>query len=418
MTRLIRLIAFKPSTIMFLIMGSLVGALFFKAVAKDPGYVLLAHGRYTLETSLLIGLVVLVLFVLVLYWVWLLLRWVFDPLRGQRKANQKTLKGLIAYAEGDWINAEKLMAKGASGNDVALINYLTAAQAAQEQGQSDRRDDYLRLAHESTQGVETAIGLTKARLQFRSEQWEECLATLMVLKQQEKHPGYPAVIKMLSQVYIHLEDWDSLLALLPELHKRKVLSQDEQDELARRCHEGKLRQSLRGSEDDRLRNLHQAWEAIPRKLHLDPALLQIHVEALLQLGAGDVAEPLLTDALRKHWDDHLVRLYGMVQGDVEKQRLWAENWLKERPNNAMLLLTLGRLSLQLQQWDKARHYFEASLAARKSAEAYGELGRLLSHLGEHQASNDNFQQGLAMISQRLPDLPLPSLRPPQEQAHE
>ena len=408
MIRLIRLIAFKPSTIMFTVMGSLVGALYFKAIAHDPGYVLLAHGRHTIETSLLVAILVLLIFFVFLYWVWSFLRWAFDPQRGQRKANLKTIKGLIAYAEGDWHNAERLMAKGASRNEVALINYLTAAQAAHEQGEEDRRDDYLRLAHQTTKGVDTAIALTKARLQFESDQWEECLATLMVLKKNEKLPSYPYVLKMLSQVYVKLEDWDSLRDLLPDLHKHKVLDAEDYSDLAHRCYEGRLKQSMRGSEADRLRNLRQAWDQIPRKLHHEAPLIQAYAEALINLNAGEEAERILTDALRKHWDDNLVRLYGVVRGgDVEKQLLWAEGWLKERPNNAMLLLTLGRLSLQLQQWDKARSYFEASLRARRTAEAHGELGRLLSHLGEHQASNENFQAGLAMITQRLPDLPLP-----------
>lgn len=409
MIRLIRLFALKPSTVMFLVMGSLVGALFFKAVARDPGYVLLAHGRHTIETSLLVGLLAMVLFFLFLYWLWRFLRWALDPLRGQRKANSRTIRGLIAFAEGDWHNAEKLMAKGAAGNDIALINYLTAAQAAHEQGEEDRRDDYLRLAHQTAKGIDIAVGLTKARLQFQSEQWEECLATLMVLKKNAKTPSYPYVIKMLSQVYVQVQDWDSLLELLPELKKRKVVSADELHDLERRSYEGKLKQAQRGSGEDRLRNLQQVWQKTPRKLHHELALIQAYSEALINLNAGEEAEKILTDALRKNWDDNLARLYGIVKGaDLAKQLLWAENWLKERPNNAMLLLTLGRLSLQLQQWEQARSYFEASIRSRRSAEAHGELGRLLSHLGEHEASNENFQAGLALISQRLPDLPMPS----------
>src|SRR5690606_169297 len=136
-----------------------------------------------------------------------------------------------------------------------------------EQGEEDRRDDYLRLAHQTAKGIDIAVGLTKARLQFQSEQWEECLATLMVLKKNAKTPSYPYVIKMLSQVYVQVQDWDSLLELLPELKKRKVVSADELHDLERRSYEGKLKQAQRGSGEDRLRNLQQVWQKTPRKLH-------------------------------------------------------------------------------------------------------------------------------------------------------
>ena len=103
-----------------------------------------------------------------------------------------------------------------------------------------------------------------------------------------------------------------------------------------------------------------------------------------------------------------MRLYGIVKGDdLEKQLLLAESWLRERPNDAMLLLTLGRLSLQRRNWEMARSYFQSSLNSRKMAETYGELGRLTARLGEHKESSEYFQQGLAMITQRLPDMPLP-----------
>lgn len=409
MKGLLNVIKLKPSTIMFLVMGSLVGALFFKAVAKDPGYVLLAHGRHTIETSLLMGILFFIFLCCFLYWLWIFVRWVFDPHRGQRTSNKRTTKGLISLAEGDWSSAEKMLSKAAKGNEVPLINYLTAAQAAHEQNKEDERDLYLRLAHESTPGADSAVSLTKARLQYQSGQWEECLATLVKLSKTPKSPSYPYVIKMLSKVYVELHDWESLRLLLPDLKKHKVVTPKEFSELALLCYQGQLTRAVRGATDDEKReSLKQAWHQIPKKFHNEPGLVKTYAEALMQVQAGVDAERVITDLLRKNWDDDLVQVYGNVtQGDTEKQLLWCENWIKERPSNPMLLLTMGRLSLQTQQWERARGYFEASLRSRKSAQAYGELGRLLSHMGEHEASNENFQMGLALIAERLPDLPMP-----------
>lgn len=409
MIRFLNFIKLKPSTIMFLVMGTLVGGLFFKAVAKDPGYVLLAHGRHTIETSLLVGILFFIFLMFLLYWIWLFVRWVFDPYRGQRTANKRTTKGLISLAEGDWAGAEKMLAKAAKGNEVPLINYLTAAQAAHEQNREDERDMYLRLAHESTAGADVAVSLTKARLQYQSGQWEECLATLRKLAGEPKSPSYPYVIKMLSRVYAELKDWEQLRELMPALKKHKVVSKEEFNALALLVYQGQLARAVRGTSDEEKRqNLKQAWHQIPKKFHNEPALVKSYAEALMGANAGVDAERVITDVLRKNWDDSLVQVYGNVtNGDTEKQLLWCENWLKERPSNPMLLLTMGRLSLQTKQWEKARGYFEASLRSRKSAQAYGELGRLLSHMGEPEASNEYFQAGLALIAERLPDLPMP-----------
>jgi len=141
-------------------------------------------------------------------------------------------------------------------------------------------------------------------------------------------------------------------------------------------------------------------------------LLKEYCGCLVALNADVDAEKTILSYLQKNWDDNLVAMYGTVTGpDAAQQLLFAENWLKERPNNAMLLLTLGRLSLLNKQWNKARNYLEASLKSRQNAAAFGELGRLLSHMGDHKSSNECFQKGLAMISERLPDLPMPTPEP-------
>ena len=416
MTNLLRAMVFKPSTIIFLVFGASLFAFFIARQSTDPGYLLFALGNYTFETSAIVAAVGFLLLVTLVFWIYRGGEWLVDKSRLQHGARKKTTKGLIAYAEGNWSEAEKVLAKAAARHEVPLINYITAAKAAHEQGKDERRDDYLRLAHETTKGVDAAIGLTKARLQFDSGQWEQCLATLMMLKREPKSPGYPSVLKMLAQVYVRLEDWENLRGLLPELKKRKLFARDAYLDLAETCYEGLIKtQSRTAPATTQLQQLKQAWSEVPKGARQNPPLLNAYCERLVDLGAEQEAERTITAFLKKDWDDQLVRLYGIVKGeDLEKQMLLAENWLQERPNNAMLLLSLGRLCMQLERWDKARSYFESSLSSRKTAEAYGELGRLLGHLGDHKASSEYFQKGLAMISERLPDLPLPVSTPDAE----
>lgn len=412
MISFLRLFTFRTSTITFFALGVILVSMFFGKMARNPGYVLLSYRHYTLETSMLIGVLSLILLITLSLILYRLTGWLFDSNWRQRMANRTTIKGLIAYAEGNWPQAEKLLSRSAGYNDAPLVNYLTAAEAAHQQGKSEKRDQYLLLAHESTPGVEQAVGLAKARLQLASQQWESALATLRMLKEHPKSPAYPFVLKLLAKTYDELADWTALQELLPELRKHNVFSVHDFDALALRCYEGQLGGAMKGySNEEKRQNLQQAWESIPKKMRHQANLVLAYSLRLLELDSPDQAEEVVAAFLRKDWDDRLARLYGTIAArEPAKQYLLAESWLKERPSNATLLLTMGRLALQNQDWSKAREYFEASIKSRKSAEAFGELGRLLARLGEHEASNEHFQRGLAMIAQRLPDLPLPPLK--------
>ena len=111
--------------------------------------------------------------------------------------------------------------------------------------------------------------------------------------------------------------------------------------------------------------------------------------------------------MRNHWSDELINLFGRVKGPKpEEQLLVAEQWLKDRPNNAELLLALGRLSLRNELWGKAREYFEASLKMRRSRETMAELSRLNAHMHEGENSVKLLMQGLVKDT-GLPDLPMP-----------
>ena len=61
-----------------------------------------------------------------------------------------------------------------------------------------------------------------------------------------------------------------------------------------------------------------------------------------------------------------------------------------------------------QLWGKAKDYYRASIKISPTAEAYGELGRLLKHLGETEAGEEYLKNYGDLIGPELPELPMPS----------
>jgi len=365
---------------------------------RDPGYLLINIGDTTLETSVVLALVILFFVFTALYYAVRLLvntlharrdlqRWQHQ--RRIRKANQALSLGLIQLAEGNWAEAERRVLKYVNHEPATMLNYLAAARAAQEQGAYERRDKYLNLAHQSMPSADIAVGLTQAELQLSQKQMEQALATLRRLQQLAPH--HRKVLKTLAAVYSKLGDWNHLIEMIPDLRKRKVLAAVEIDQLEQMAFL-ELFQRL----DPQDHKEHQAlWYRIPHSLQGNEAILSTYIQRLIKQGKSDVTEPLLRNALKRNWSEVLIHLYGVIDCvDVKSQISYAESWLKTHENNATLLLTLGRLCLREGLWGKARAYLEASVGAGNLPEAYNELGHLLEKMGEKEKAIECFRKGL------------------------
>ena len=381
-------------------------------IEYDPGYVLLSYGHYTLETSVWIALAAVLLLVAALY---LMVRFVHGLLRQgsaarrwlgnrrHRRGQRQTTRGLIAYVEGNWQSARRYLSRGAEESETPLLNYLMAARASHELGDDKQARIFLSRAERSTSGADIAVQLTQAEMQLDNGQLEESLATLTRARRDAAR--HPYVLKLLAQVYLGLGEWNQLLALLPDLRRHDVLNSDELASLERRAWSELLEEAgEKGGEAD----LTAVWRRLPRQLRREQELVTVYVRRLVALGDQAAAEKVLREYLSKHWPREWVVLYGKIEGaDVGLQLKTAENWLRDRTNDAALLLTLGRLSLRNRFWGKAREYFENSFKLERSLEVCAELGRLLDSLGEHERSAGYFHEGLLLSTHELPPLPLP-----------
>ena len=378
----------------------LVGAGIGVVLSRDTGYVLLSFGNYTIETSLALLLMFLVAVFGALYFgIRLLVRTRHLPQdvrdwklrRGSRLAQQAMTRGLLEMSEGNWRGAEKRLVRFADRSETPLLNYLAAARAAQLQGAHDRRDGYIRLAHDAMPSADVAVSLTQAELQLADHQLEQALATLKHLR--SVAPKHNYVLRLLRRLYEQLGDWEHLRELLPELRRRKVDDEEDLQRLEIRTHRALLEQAFLARDE---RRLGIAWADVPRNLRSHPQILGDYAGYLQEAGQDQAAEKLLREALNKQWDTGLVETYGLLDSpEPGKQLSTMEKFLADHPDDPTLLLTLGRLSLRAQLWGKARGYLEACISRNGPPQAYRELGQLLERMHESERAIEVYRRGLS-----------------------
>ena len=396
-----------------LIVATLLGI----AVAKHSGYVLIAYDSFRYESSLWATLALIVAVVLVLWLLKLLIGLVLtstgvvNPWSRRNRSRRTRLaieQGQLDLAEGRWASAQRHLHRAAEAERQPLLYYLGAARAANELGRTEDSDNLLERALERQPQAELAIALTHAQLQVDRGDTDAALETLQAMH--ERHPHNAQVLRQLQRLYQQRGDWSALIRLMPELRKDKVLSGKELAELERRAWGQNLSLAVQREDDGQAarQSLERAWQQLTNAQRQEPQLVLAYAEQLRQLGAENEAEEILRTALKREYESHLARLYGLVRGsDPAKQLQTAEGWLKTHADDPSLLLTLGRLSLQNRLWGKARDYLESSLRLQRNPEACAELARLLAGLGENERSNALFQEGLGLLDERLLALPLP-----------
>ena len=383
-------------------------------IETDPGYVLVAYGNYTLESSLWVGLLLLFTLILVIY---LAMRLIFRLIGGQRTlanwlgmrkthhAARLSTRGLVNFLEGNWARSRRQVLRGAKNNEAPLLNYLLAARASHHLGEPDKVSQYLGEAADSEAAAVAALELVEAEIKVHDGQYEQALA---VLDNMGNASAYPRGLELRRAIYTAQGDWQNLVGLLPEMRKQKLLSAEELRELERNGYRQLLLDASAGGESLDGSELRGVWQKVPSDLRQQGDILGAYVELLRRTGDNAAAEKAILRGLKHQWDENLVRQYGLLEGGNIPARLaQAEGWLSSHSDDPELLLCLGRLSARDKLWGKARDYFENSYRQRRSAEVCAELGRLLTGLGEPKVAAAYFREGLLLSESDLPVLPEP-----------
>ena len=307
----------------------------------------------------------------------------FHLRRRDAKGRAALLAGLQALFEGRYARAEKSAGEAYELGHAPSLSALIAARAAGELRELERRDLWLERAEGDDKNARQARLAVQASLLLDERRYDDALAVLRELS--ASGPKRIATQRMLMKAHQRLGHWDEVRRLAAILGKRGVLAEVAATQLRITAQIEALRQQARDAA-----GLAQCWQRTEDKL--DARVARTAAQLFIALGDCRRAHEIVAAALEAEWGEQLILLYGeCLGGDVLAQIERAENWLKSRPRDRALLLTLGRLCLQQELWGKAQSYLDASLSEEPSRGAHVALAQLLDRIGKPEDADRHYR---------------------------
>jgi HemY protein len=379
----------KPwRAILLLVVVAALAAFGWHWVAEDPGYVLLRLRGWRVETTVVAAVVILLLAWAVLGVLWRLLRWPFGAFsrRHRRVSQQRLGEGLVALIEGRHGDAERDLNRAARLDSLRGPALLASAEAASRRGEHGRA---LEALNQAAQSSPQAARVLRARVLRRDGKSAEALALLT--PESDKGTLSPGGWRELVLAALTNGDLRRARAALEPLQKSGALGSRAYAALETQVLIATIHAAADGAA------LNALWSQLPKAQRRVPAVIDAYARRAASFGLTLPAMDEVESALRREWSPLLIETYGTLAGDdIEARLRRAESWLDAHPNDANLLLTLGRMCVRLKLWGKARQHLERSLALAPSAAAWEALGDSFAGSGDAGQAQRCYRNALAL----------------------
>lgn len=390
-------------TRIFILLAIIIGGLVIgPEFAGHQGYVLIVAGPYTVEMSLTSMIILVILTLAALFILDAVLRRLLRigssthgwfARRKQNRARKQTLAGLLKLTEGDYQQAERLMAKSAEHADQPVVNLLMAAEAAQQRGDNLSCNQYLHRAAELAGNDTLPVDITRVRLQLA--QGEIHAARHGVDHLLAVAPRHPQVLRLAEQAYTQAGAYAALLDLLPQLTKSGLFPEQELEQIELNAEDGLMNKAMKENGSEGL----IAWlRNQPRRRRTNPRTLALLANHLIECDDHHHAQEVLLSGLRKSSEPQLLtvlsRLHPTDPAAVEKV---LQHLMKKEPENALLNRALGHLLAVQGQYPEAESALRKALAQQPNAADYALLANVLEKAGHPQDAGEMRRRGLALV---------------------
>lgn len=368
----------------------------------NPGNVVLFYPPYRFDLSLNFFVVLEVLLFVLLYVLIRALRTTmkmpgrvagYRQRKRERDGNKGLRDALKSLFEGRFGHAEKAALRAAELPENAGLAALIGARAAHRMRQAPRRDEWLaKVADDGT--LKTARLMTVTELLVDDHRPEEALEAVAELSASGMRHIHALQWSLKAQQ--QAKNWPEVLRLVRSLDKHRALHPALSSRLRELSYEHLLSDPTHDAE-----SLARVWSTIPGSDRIKPFVACRAATALNARGLHDEARLVAEEALAANWDDRVVQAYREAAAPAGTPALLAqiehcEQWLRQRPNDAELALTLGSLCLKQKLWGKAQRHLEQALSdageARMVREAHLKLAQMHEALGQPEEAASHYRQ--------------------------
>jgi HemY protein len=335
---------------------------------SNPGNVVLFYPPYRVDISLNLFVLLTILAFAVLYFTIRAIRATqkmpgrvahYRLQRREREANKALREAQKALFEGRFGHAEKAAQRAGDLPENAGLAALIGARAAHRMRQGARRDTWLaRIAGDNS--LKVARLMTTTELLVDDHKPDAALAAVTELN--ASGTRHIHALQLSLRANQQARNWPEVLRLVKLLDKRRALHPALSTRLRELAYDSLLSDPAHDSE-----SLLRLWATVPAEDRKTPFVAARAAHAFNQRALHEQARMIAEKSLDFEWDERVIAVYGDSAAGAGSQALLAqieacEEWLKQRPTDAALALTLGALCLRQKLWGKAQRYLEQALS--------------------------------------------------------
>ena len=286
--------------LMLLLLASLIAGPY---LAGKQGYVRIETTGHIIEMSITTLVIFFVLALALVYSIEVVISRFFRlsnntyswfSRRKRTKAQKQTLEGLMRMDEGDYSKAEKLIGKNAKHSDEPVLNFIKAAEAAQQRGDEFSANRYLMEATEIAGSDSLVLEIARTRILLQQNKLpaaRSSVDSLLLMAGKNKE-----VLKLAVEIYLKSKAYQALDNILEQIEKSGLYASQEFVALQTQVEDGLLDEKMN---EEGVDGLLDWWDEQSRKRRNDSRIKLALITRLIDANDHESAYEFMLELVKK-----------------------------------------------------------------------------------------------------------------------